>query len=405
MVSLSGCINLKQAWFVFLTSLRLGLTSFGGPIAHLGYFEYTYVKKKQWLSHEEYSHMVALCQLLPGPTSSQVNFLIGLQKAGWLGAILSWIGFTLPSAALLYAFALLAPKAHGPLMDATIHGLKLVAVAIVAQAVWSMAVRLCPDRSRAGIALAGMAVLLLIGGASAQIFVIVLGAMVGWWLCREVGAASANQPSPVGKRVALISCTLFFVFLVGLPTMNFMLPSGFTHLIDVSYRSGALVFGGGHVVLPLLRDAMVPTGMITDDAFLAGYGMAQAVPGPLFTLSAYLGAMATPAGETTLLWSLAALVFIFLPGMLTALAGIPLWQWLSKHPSARGALAGINAAVVGILGAALYDPVWKTAILETTDVIIAVTSLFLLERWKIPPILIVALCVIASISIRILRSI
>lgn len=349
--------------------------------------------------------MVALCQLLPGPTSSQVNFLIGLQKAGWLGAILSWIGFTLPSAALLYAFALLAPKAHGPLMDATIHGLKLVAVAIVAQAVWSMAVRLCPDRSRAGIALAGMAVLLLIGGASAQIFVIVLGAMVGWWLCREVGAASANQPSPVGKRVALISCTLFFVFLVGLPTMNFMLPSGFTHLIDVSYRSGALVFGGGHVVLPLLRDAMVPTGMITDDAFLAGYGMAQAVPGPLFTLSAYLGAMATPAGETTLLWSLAALVFIFLPGMLTALAGIPLWQWLSKHPSARGALAGINAAVVGILGAALYDPVWKTAILETTDVIIAVTSLFLLERWKIPPILIVALCVIASISIRILRSI
>jgi chromate transporter len=348
--------------------------------------------------------MVALCQLLPGPTSSQVNFLIGLQKAGWLGALLSWIGFTLPSAALLYAFALLAPKAHGPLMDATLHGLKLVAVAIVAQAVWSMAARLCPDRSRAGIALVGMAILLLAGGVFTQIFVIVLGAMAGWWLCREVHTTPSSQSSPVGKRVAWISGTVFFLLLAVLPAINFILPSGLAHLIDVSYRSGALVFGGGHVVLPLLRDAMVPTGMMTDDAFLAGYGMAQAVPGPLFTLSAYLGAMATPAGEATLLWSLTALVFIFLPGMLTALAGFPLWQWLSKHPSAQGALAGINAAVVGILGAALYNPVWKTAILGTADVLIAVISFFLLVRWKISPIIIVTFCVMASIGIWLLHS-
>ncbi len=395
---------MKQAWSVFLTSLHLGLTSFGGPIAHLGYFEHAYVKKKRWISHEEYSHMVALCQLLPGPTSSQVNFLIGLQKAGWLGALLSWIGFTLPSAAILYTFAIFSPQTHGPWMDATLHGLKLVAVAIVAQAVWSMAARLCPDRSRAGIALAGIVVLLLIGGAFAQIMVIALGAMAGWRLCREVQPIPGTQSSLVKRRVALISCSLFFLLLAALPAINYILPGGFTHLIDVSYRSGSLVFGGGHVVLPLLRDAMVPTGMITDDIFLAGYGMAQAIPGPLFTLSAYLGAMATPSGGSTLLWSVAALVFIFLPGILTALAGIPLWQWLSKHPSARGALAGINAAVVGILGAALYDPVLKTAILETTDVVISVSSFFLLERWKVSPIVIVAFCVMASIGIKLLHS-
>lgn len=343
--------------------------------------------------------MVALCQLMPGPTSSQVNFLIGLQRAGWMGGLSSWAGFTLPSALLMYLFAVLAPKAQGPLMDAVLHGLKLVAVAIVAQAVWSMAVRLCPDRARTGIALAGMALLLLVGGAFAQIGVIALGAAAGWWWCRDVRQNPGGQYSPIGKRGAWIAFSLFFILLAGLPLLNLILPGGLSHLIDVSYRSGALVFGGGHVVLPLLRDAMVPTGFMTDDAFLAGYGVAQAVPGPLFSLSAYLGAAAAPAGSAAL-WGFLALVFIFLPGFLTALAGAPLWRWMSSHPSAQGALAGINASVVGILGAALYDPVWQAAVLGKSDMVIVVTSYFLLERWKAPPVVIVALCVTAAVLFR-----
>lgn len=381
---------------VFFTSLRLGLTSFGGPIAHLGYFEHAYVKQKRWLSHEDFSHMVALCQLLPGPTSSQVNFLIGLQRAGWMGALSSWAGFTLPSAMFMYLFAVLAPRAHGPVMEAVLHGLKLVAVAIVAQAVWGMAVRLCSDRARTGIALAGMTVLLLIGGALAQVGVIVLGALAGLWLCRDVRQNPGSQHAIIGKRGAWIACGLFFALLVGLPIAATLAPGGIMPIIDVSYRSGALVFGGGHVVLPLLRDAMVPTGLMTDEAFLAGYGAAQAVPGPLFALSSYLGAVAAPAGSTTL-WGFSALLFIFLPGMLAALAGVPLWRWMSQHPAAQGALAGINASVVGILGAALYDPVWQTAMLGKSDVVIAATSYFLLERWKAPPILIVLLCVTGAV--------
>lgn len=272
--------HMKNFLTVFLTSLRLGLTSFGGPIAHLGYFEHAYVKQKRWLSHEDFSHMVALCQLMPGPTSSQVNFLIGLQRAGWMGAVSSWAGFTLPSALFMYLFAVLAPKVHGPLMEAVLHGLKLVAVAIVAQAVWGMAVRLCPDRARSGIALAGMAVLLLVGGAFAQVGVIALGALAGWWWCRDVRQHPGSQHEVIGRRGAWIAFGLFLALLAGLPLLAATLPGGLMSMIDVSYRSGALVFGGGHVVLPLLRDAMVPTGMMTDDAFLAGYGVAQAVPGP-----------------------------------------------------------------------------------------------------------------------------
>lgn len=390
----------KNLRHVFLTSLRLGVTSFGGPIAHLGYFEHAYVREKRWLSHEDFSHMVALCQLLPGPTSSQVNFLIGLQRAGWMGAISSWAGFTLPSAIFMYALAVLAPRVHGPLMESVLHGLKLVAVAIVAQAVRGMAARLCPDRERTGIALAGMAILLLAGGACAQAGVIALGALAGWRLCRGARQQHpGSRYSPAGKRGAWIAFALFFILLAGLPALNFLLPGGLPHLLDVSYRSGALVFGGGHVVLPLLRDAMVPAGFMTDDAFLAGYGVAQAVPGPLFALSSYLGAIAAPPGSAAL-WGFLALVFIFLPGFLAALAGVPLWRWMSRHPAAQGALAGINAAVVGILGAALYDPVWQTAMRGKSDVVIAATSYFLLERWKAPPILIVGLCAAAAVLFR-----
>ncbi len=381
---------------VFLTSLRLGLTSFGGPIAHLGYFESLYVKKKRWLGHEDFSHMVALCQLLPGPTSSQVNFLIGFRHAGWAGALLSWAGFTLPSALLMYAFAVLMPSAHAPALDAALHGLKLVAVAIVAQAVWSMAARLCPDKPRAAIGLVAMAFLLLWGGALAQFGAIIFGAAAGWLFCRDMRQQPGSQKATSGRTAAWAMLVLFFVLLAGLPALTAVFPDGLAALAEKFYRSGAVVFGGGHVVLPLLRDAMVPRFM-TDDTFLAGYGFAQAMPGPLFSLAAYLGAAAAPVGFSAA-WACTALLALFLPGMLAALAGVRLWQWMSRRPAAQGALAGINAAVVGILGAALYDPVLRTAILGRSDVVIAAISFFMLEKWKLPPIVIVVFCVAGALA-------
>lgn len=295
------------------------------------------MEEKRWLSHEEYSHLVALCQLLPGPASSQINFLIGMRRAGWAGAFLSWAGFTLPSALLL-----------------------------------------------------------LFGGALAQIAVIVLGAAAGVWLCRGVSQASGTQATAISPKAAWTAFAVFLVFLLGLPVLSSFMPGSLASLADISYRAGALVFGGGHVVLPLLRDALVPAGMVTDDFFLAGYGVAQAVPGPLFTLSAYLGAAAAPPGASPAAWGVVALFFIFLPGILTAIAGVPLWSWLVGRPAAQGALAGINAAVVGILGAALYDPVWRTAVLGKADVAIAVTGFFLLEKWKVSPLLIAIFCLAAS---------
>lgn len=382
----------------FFVSLRLGLTSFGGPVAHLGYFERTYVREKGWLTHEEYSQTVALCQLLPGPASSQANFLIGLRRGGWAGGLLSWAGFTLPSALLLYAFAALAPGEHGPAFSAALHGLKLVAVAIVAQAVRGMAPKLCPDRSRTGIAVAALALLLLAGGAFMQIGAIALGAAAGVWLCRGAAQVSGGQEGGVGAGAAWTAFAAMLLLLAGLPLLAGALPGGLAGIADIFYRAGALVFGGGHVVLPLLRDALVPAGFLTDDVFLAGYGVAQAVPGPLFTLSAYLGAAAAPQGASPALWAGTALVFMFLPGLLIAAAGAPLWRWLSGHEAARGALAGINAAVVGILGAALYDPVWTAAVRGKADVAIAVAAFFLLEKWKAPPLVVVIFCVAAALA-------
>ena len=386
---------MQNLWSVFLTSFRLGLTSFGGPIAHLGYFERTYVRQKKWISHEDFSRIVALCQLLPGPTSSQVNFLIGQRRAGWIGAITSWTGFTLPSALLMYAFAVLAPKAHGQLTEAVLHGLKLMAVAVVAQAVWSMATRLCPDRIRAGIAITCMIILLLFGEPFAQVVAIGFGAAAGYLWCRGARQSSGGWHSPVDRRMAWSAFVLFLFLLVLLPVLDAGVSSRLVSMIDIVYRSGALVFGGGHVVLPLLRDAVVPAGMMTDDTFLAGYGVAQAMPGPLFSFAVYLGAMSAPEGSSTL-WGFIALLFIFLPGLLLAAAGTPLWQWIEKRPLAQGALAGVNASVVGILGAALYSPVWQTAILAKADVAIAVVSYFLLQHWKVPPILVTLFCVTSA---------
>jgi chromate transporter len=387
---------------VFLVALRLGLTSFGGPIAHLGYYERTYVRQRRWLSPDEYAGLVALCQMVPGPASSQVGYLIGLRRAGWGGAFAAWVGFTLPSALVMFAFALLAPHLEGPTTNAVLHGLKLVAVAVVAQAVWSMSRNLCPDRPRAALALIAAALLLVVSGSLIQIAALLIGAVGGALLCRDLPAAPGLPAMPVTLRTGGVALALFLILLVALPLAGTAAPHSLLALAGIFYKAGALVFGGGHVVLPLLRDALVPQGWLSDNTFLAGYGVAQAIPGPLFTFSAYLGAVVAPAGAA-LLWSVVALIFIFLPGVLIALAGLPVWLWLGHHPAARAALAGINAAVVGVLGAALYNPIWLSAVGNGRDVAIALVGFLLLERWRVPPLAIVVFCVSAaliSVSIR-----
>ena len=389
---------------VFAVALRLGLTSFGGPIAHLGYYERTYVQQRQWLSPDEYAGLIALCQMVPGPASSQTGFLIGLRRAGWAGASAAWAGFTLPSAIVMFGFALLAPRLEGPTTDAVLHGLKLVAVAVVAQAVWSMARNLCPDRARAALALLAAALLLVVSGSFVQIVALLIGAVGGAVLCRDLPAPQALPAMPVSLRTGGVALALFLILLVALPLAGAAAPHSLLALAGIFYKAGALVFGGGHVVLPLLRDALVPQGWLSDSAFLAGYGVAQAIPGPLFTFSAYLGAIVAPAGAAAaLLWSSVALVFIFLPGLLIALAGLPVWLWLGHHPAARAALAGVNAAVVGVLGAALYNPIWLSAVASGRDVAIALAGFLLLERWLVPPLAIVIFCIGAALISALVR--
>jgi len=385
---------------VFAVALGLGLTSFGGPIAHLGYFERTYVQRRRWLSADEYAGIVALCQLIPGPASSQVGYLIGLRRAGWPGALMAWLGFTLPSALLMFAFALVAPLLGGPLAAAALHGLRIVAVAVVAQAVWSMARRLCPDLQRTALALLAAVTLLILGGAGTQLIALSAGAVGGMILCRDTEAGAAPPKLPVGPRVGAAALAAF----LGLLAVTPFLARGGGHslagLAAIFFRAGALVFGGGHVVLPLLQGALVPSGWISNGRFLSGYGAAQAIPGPLFTFAAYLGAAVAPHGAglpTIALWSALALCFIFLPGGLIAIAGVPVWNWLGHHSLARGALAGVNAAVVGVLGAALYNPIWTSAIVVPSDLAIALTGFLLLERWKAPPVVVVGLSVCASV--------
>lgn len=387
----------RRAWEVLRVALQLGLTSFGGPIAHLGYFERTYVRKLQWLSGDQYANLVALCQVLPGPASSQLGFLIGLHRAGWLGACAAWIGFTLPAALLLFTAAMLASHVEGLAAEAALHGLKLVALAVVAQAVWSMARRLCPDAATAALAVIAAIILLAIGGAQAQLAALAAGALGGMLVCRRDDRQPMPISLPVRLEVAWAALVLFLVLLLALPALAASSPNSLAALADIFYRAGALVFGGGHVVLPMLRDALVPGGWITDDQFLTGYGFAQAVPGPLFTVAAYLGAAndytASPAWGATV-----ALCFIFLPGLLIATAGVALWSRIGRHATVRAALAGINAAVVGILAAALYDPVWTTAVRGASDLVIAGVALALLERWRVPPIAVVIFCVVASVT-------
>jgi chromate transporter len=386
---------------VFGAFLRLGLTSFGGPIAHLGYFHETFVVRRKWLDERTYGDLVALCQFLPGPASSQTGFAIGLLRAGYAGALAAWTGFTLPSAIALVLFAYGASALNGPLGTGLLHGLKLVAVAIVAQAVWGMARSLAPDRERASIAVVAALMISFSTSSLAQIGAIALGGLAGLWLCRgAMPSAVGHMPSPVSRRVGLTALALFFILLGGLPILRSMnTPQGIA-VFEAFYRSGALVFGGGHVVLPLLRDAFVTPGWVSDNAFLAGYGAAQAVPGPLFTFAAYLGTVvsATPHGVAG---AVLGLFGIFLPGILVLLGTLPFWDTFRQHTDAQAAMRGINAAVVGLLGAALYNPVWVNAVVSSKDFGVALTGFILLTVWRAPPLVVVVLGALAGMALAI----
>ncbi|MBY8916698.1 chromate efflux transporter [Nitratireductor sp. L1-7-SE] len=382
---------------VFGAFLRLGLTSFGGPIAHLGYFRDALVLRRKWLDEKAYADLVALCQFLPGPASSQVGFALGYMRAGPLGAAAAWTAFTLPSAFLLFVFALFASALDNPLGQGLLHGLKIVAVAVVAQAVWGMARSLCPDRARAGIALAALVLVTVSASAFAQIGAIAIGALLGWLLCRgKAGGDGAVVAFGLSKRAGATCLILFAILLLGLPLVAPMAQG--LSVFDTFYRAGALVFGGGHVVLPLLEAGVVEPGWATRDAFLAGYGAAQAVPGPLFTFAAYLGAVLEPA-PNGLAGAAIALIAVFLPGFLLLLGVAPFWDRFRQFDAARALMMGTNAAVVGILGAALYDPLWTTAILAPADFAVAAVGFILLTMLKAPPWVVVALCAVAGVAL------
>jgi chromate transporter len=379
--------------------LKLGLSCFGGPIAHIGYFRVEFVERRRWLDEQAYVDLVALCQFLPGPASSQTGFSIGLMRAGYLGGLAAWTGFTLPSAILLVLFAYGAGALVGPYGTGLLHGLKLVAVAIVAQAVWGMARTLCPDRERASIATVAAALILFSTASLAQIGAIVLGGVAGLWLCRGAPPLAAGHMAvPVSRKAGLLALVLFFLLLVGLPLVQRFTAAQSVALFEAFYRSGALVFGGGHVVLPLLRQAFVAPGWVSDDTFLAGYGAAQAVPGPLFTFSAYLGTVvrASPHGIPGAILGLFA---IFSPGILILLGTLPFWEELRRRAAAQAAMRGINAAVVGVLGAALYNPVWTSSVRTPGDFAVALVGFVLLTVWRAAPIIVVVYSALAGIAL------
>jgi chromate transporter len=376
---------------VLLVFLRLGLTSFGGPVAHLGYFRAEFVERRKWLDEAAYADIVALCQFLPGPASSQVAVTLGTLRAGIPGGLAAWLAFTAPSAVALIAFGY-GVDAIGDVANVPwLHGLKIVAVAVVAQAVWGMARNLCPDRERASVAVGAALIALFAPSSAGQIVAIAAGAVIGLIGLR---AAAAKPSAPLAVRIpralAVASLVVFVALLLGLPLLAAAEPGQAVALFSRFYRAGALVFGGGHVVLPLLQQAVVPPGWVSDSAFLAGYGAAQAVPGPLFTFAAYLGTvMASPPNG----WSggVACLLAIYLPSFLLLLGVLPFWDGLRTRPGVRAALAGVNAAVVGLLLAALYTPVWTSAIDGPADFAIAVVAFLLLVMWRVPPWLVVLL--------------
>ena len=392
----------QPASTVFLAFLALGLTSFGGPVAHIGYFREAFVVRRRWVDERGYADLVALCQMLPGPTSSQVGIGIGLTKAGFAGAAAAWVGFTAPSAILLIALGYGVIAFDDAIPAGLLHGLGAVVVAVVAQAVWGMAKTLCPDPPRVTIAVLAAAAVLGVGGSATQVAVIAAGSLIGFLWLREQDRTppDSGRPAPA-SAVATASLVLFFALLFLLPILASAWPSQGLALADSFYRSGSLVFGGGHVVLALLKAEVLPTGWVPEDVFLAGYGAAQAVPGPLFTFSAYLGTvMETPPGG----WvgGLICLGAIFVPSFLLVIGTLPYWNALSRLDSARRAMLGVNAAVVGLLLAALYDPVWTGGVRSAGDFVLALAAFALLVSWKLPPWLVVILGAVAGWGVEVL---
>lgn len=392
----------SRALEVFTTFLKLGLTSFGGPIAHLGYFRDELVLRRRWIDEARYGEIVALCQFLPGPASSQVGFCLGLIRGGPLGALAAWTAFTLPSAILLVLFAYGAATAGGPVEAGILHGLKLVAVAVVAQAVYGMARSLTPDRQRAAITLAAVLIVTFMASAIGQVAAIALGAVAGLKVCRQPGTGQVGHLAiPVSRRFGAACLAAFFALLFVMPLWSAVSGSANVVLFDAFYRSGALVFGGGHVVLPLLKAEIVDKGWLSSDVFLAGYGAAQAVPGPLFTFAAYLGAA---IGQAVGNFSTAAvaLIAIFLPGLLLVTGVLPFWESVRERQDAQAAMRGANAAVVGILGAALYNPVWTGAVSSPVDFAFVLAGFLGLTVWKLPPWIVVIALPVAVVWINLI---
>lgn len=382
-------IESRSAWTVFLIFLRLGLTSFGGPVAHLGYFRDEFVTRRKWLTERSYADLVALCQFLPGPASSQVGIALGLSRSGYSGALAAWAGFTLPSAIVLILFGLGITNYGNVIPIGVLHGLKVAAVAVVAQAVWGMGTKLCPDISRVTIMAAATCFVLFMPSALGQVSVIIVAAFVGLLLFKPEQTFTHDPlPINVSRRIGVFWLALFFTLLIGLPFLAALYPNNTLSMMDTFYRSGSLVFGGGHVVLPLLQAEVVPAAWISNDSFLAGYGAAQAVPGPLFTFAAFLGASMdnAPSGW---LGGIICLVAIFMPSFLLVMGALPFWESLRRNAQTQAALSSINAAVVGLLLAALYQPVWTSAIHEPKDFGMALIALVALIFWKLPAWLVV----------------
>lgn len=387
-------------WLEDLTAfLRLGVTSFGGPLAHLGYFRDEFVVRRRWLDDRAYADLVALCQFLPGPASSQVGIAIGLSRAGYRGALAAWAGFTRPSAIALVLFAYGVSALSDVAGAAWLHGLKVAAVAVVAQAVLGMTLSLAPDRERATMAVIAAIIALAWPNAWGQVGAIALGALTGFLLLRaDAPTDHASLPLSVNRATGAIMLAVFFALLMGSPLLASATSWQSVKLFDAFYRAGSLVFGGGHVVLPLLQASVVPSGWVTNDAFLAGYGAAQAVPGPLFTFAAYLGAvMALPPNG----WIGAGicLIAVFLPSFLLVVGALPFWEELRRRTGAQAALRGVNAAVVGLLLAAFYNPVWTAGVTNASDFALAAAAFLLLFAWRTPPWLVVVLCAVGGAAL------
>jgi chromate transporter len=388
--------NSNSGIAIFWIFLKLGLTSFGGPIAHLAYFREEFVRQRQWLSDHAYADLVALCQFLPGPASSQVGIAIGLSRGGFTGAFAAWLGFTLPSFIALVVFGLLLTNITDIASGTWLHGLKVVAVAVVAQAIWGMGKTLCPDAKRASLAILSAIVVTFIPGIYGQIGVIVAAGIIGWlWLSNEQSLPHSPLTIPLSKRTGAVILTLCLALLLVLPIIANNNSHYLVQMVDSYFRAGALVFGGGHVVLPLLQAETVSQGWVTNDLFVAGYGAAQAVPGPLFTFAAYLGAVSTQAPNGWL-GGLVAIVAIFLPAFLLVIGALPLWESARQQPIIQQAMLGINAAVVGLLLAAFYHPVLTSGILTSLDFTLALFAFGLLMFWKVPPWIVVLVCALLA---------